>query len=57
MKPKYHKELEQYGRCLCFRIDGVTTKSNESSDDVLDLVKTLFKEAKVDILESAINHS
>ena len=57
MKPKYHKELEQYGRCLCLRIDGITTKSNESSDDVLDFVKSLFKEAKVDFLELAIDRS
>ena len=57
MKPKYHKELEKYGRCLCLRIDGITTKSNESSDDVLDLVKSLFKEAKVDFLESTIDRS
>ena len=44
-----HQELEQYGRRLCLRIDGVPTKANESSDDVLDSVKSLFKEAKVDI--------
>ena len=49
-----HEELEQYGRRLCLRIDGVPTKANESSDDVLDSVKSLFKEAKVDIPESII---
>ena len=52
-----HEELEQYGRCLCLRIDGVLTKTNESSDDVLDSVKSLFKEAKVDISESAIDRA
>ena len=52
-----HEELEQYGRCLCLRIDGVLTKTNESSDDVLDSVKSLFKEAKVDILESVIDRA
>ena len=50
-----HEELEQYGRRLCLRIDGVPTKTNESSDDVLDSVKSLFKEAKVDIPESIID--
>ena len=50
-----HEELEQYGRRLCFRIDGVPTKTKESSDDVLGSVKSLFKEAKVDIPESVID--
>ena len=40
-----HEELEQYGKRLCLRIDGVPTKTNKSSDDVLDSVKSLFKEA------------
>ena len=52
-----HVELEQYGRRLCLRIDGVPTKANESSDDVLDSVKSLFKEAKVDIPESVIDRA
>ena len=52
-----HKELEQYGRRLCLRIDGVPTKANESSDDALDSVKSLFKEAKVDIPESIIDRA
>ena len=49
------KKLKQYGRRLCFRINGVPTKANESSDNVLDSVKFLFKEAKVDIVESVID--
>ena len=52
-----HEELEQYGRRLCLRIDGVPTKANESSDDVLDSVKSLFKEAKEDIPESVIDRA
>ena len=52
-----HEELEQYGRRPCLRIDGVPTKTNESSDDVLDSVKSLFKEAKVDTPESAIDRA
>ena len=52
-----HKKLEQHSRRLCLRIDGVPTKTNESSDDVLDSVKSLFKEAKVDIPESVIDRA
>ena len=52
-----HEELEQYGRRLCLLIDGVPTKTKESSDDVLDSVKSLFKEAKVDIPESVIDRA
>ena len=50
-----HEELEQYGRSLCLRIDGVSTKTSESSDDALDFVNSLFREAKVDIPESVID--
>ena len=42
-----NEELEQYGRRLCLRIDGVPTVKNESSDDILEFTKSLFKEAKV----------
>ena len=52
-----HEELEQYGRRLCLRIDEIPTKTNDSSDDVLDSVKSLFKEAKVDIPESVIDRT
>ena len=52
-----HEESEQYDRSLCLRIDGVPTKTNESSDDVLDSVKYLFKEAKVDIPESVTDRA
>ena len=47
-----HEELERYGGHLC-----VPTKTNESSDDVLDSVKSLFKEAKVDIPETVIDRA
>ena len=52
-----HEKLEQYGRRLCLQINDVHTKTNESSDDVLDSVKSLFKEAKVDIPESIIDRA
>ena len=52
-----NEELEQYGSCLYLRIDGVPTKTSESSDDVSDSVKSLFQEAKVDISESVIDRA
>ena len=42
-----NEELEQYGRCLCLRIEGVPTEKNESSDDELEFTKSLLKEPKV----------
>ena len=36
---------------VCPRIYGVRSKTKELSDDVLHSVKSLFKEAKVDISE------
>ena len=51
------EELEQYGRCLCLQIDGVPTKTNESRDDVLDSVKSLFNVAKLDIPELVIDRA
>ena len=52
-----HTESEQYGRRLCLQIDSVHTKTNESSDDVLDFLNSLFKETKVDIPKSVIPNS
>ena len=40
---------------VCPRIYGERTKTKKSSDYVLDTVKSLFKEAKVDIAESVID--
>ena len=42
-----NEESEQYCRRLCLRIDGVPTIKNESSNDVFELKKSLFKEAKI----------
>ena len=50
-----HQELEQYGRRLCLQINDIPTKTKKLSDDVLDSMKSLVKEAKVDIPESVIN--
>ena len=44
-----NKELEQYGRRLCIRINGIPTVENETSDEVLEKVKSLIKETSCDI--------
>ena len=44
-----NEELEQYGRRLCLRVDGIPAVSNETSDDVMNFTKSLFKEAKVSV--------
>ena len=40
---------------VCPRIYRERTKTKKSSDDVLDIVKSLFKEAKVDVVGSVID--
>ena len=44
-----NEELEQCGRRLCLRVDDIPAENNESSDDVINLTKSLFKEAKVSV--------
>ena len=39
------EELEQYGRRLCLRIDGVPSTDKETSDEVLEKVKSLASES------------
>ena len=51
------EKLEQYGRRLCLRIDGLSTVQNESSDDVLELTKSLFKEAKVAVPDNVLDRA
>ena len=43
-------DVEQYGRRLCLRIDGVTVKNNESADLILEDVKAMFEEAGIDMM-------
>ena len=50
-----NEELEQYGRRLCLRIDGVPAVKYESSDDVLEFTKSLFKEAKVAVPDNVLD--
>ena len=52
-----NEELEQYGRRLCLRVDGIPTENNESSDDVINLTKSLFKEAKVSVPENVLDRA
>ena len=50
-----NKELKKYGRCLCLRIDGVSTLKDESNDDLLEFTKSLFKEANVAALNNVLD--
>ena len=52
-----NEELEQYGRRLCLRIDGVPTVKDESSDDVLEFTKSLFKEANVAVPDAVLDRA
>ena len=52
-----NEELEQYGRRLCLRIDGVPTVKNESSDDVLEFTKSQFKEAKIEVPDNVLDRA
>ena len=49
------EELEQYGRRLCLRINGVPVKSDESSDDVLKYIKEMFDEGELSIPDTVID--
>ena len=51
-----NEELEQYGKRLCLGIDSVPTVKDESSDDVLEFTKSLFKEAKVVVTYTVLDH-
>ena len=52
-----NEELEQYGKHLCLRINGVPTVKNESSDGVLEFTKSLFKEAKVTAPDNVLDRA
>ena len=51
------EELEQYGRRLCLRIDGVPSEEKETSEDVLKKVMTLCSDAEVDIPDMAFDRA
>ena len=52
-----NKELEQYGRRLCIRVEGICTTDNETSEEVLKKVQSLIKEAECDIPDTAIDRA
>ena len=47
------EELEQYGRRLCLRIDGVPTEEKETSKDLLQKIMSLCSDAEIDIPDMA----
>ena len=51
------EENEQYGRRLCLRIKGLPKKTKESANDVLQQVRDLFQEAKVEIPEAVLDRA
>lgn len=50
-----NEELEEYGTRLCVRIDGVPTVDNNTSDEVLDKVKSLIEQISYDISDGVSN--
>ena len=51
------EEVEQYGRRLCLRIDGLPVDNNERSEDVLEKVKTKWVESGINIPDSVIDRA
>ena len=50
-------ELEQYGRRLCIRTDGVLMAENEKSNDVLPNIKSIIEESSSEIPDVAIDRT
>ena len=48
-------ELEQYGRRVCLRVEGVERKVNEKSEEVLGKVIKIIKESEAEIPESVLD--
>ena len=53
----HKEELEQYGRRLCLHVDGVPTVKDKLNDDVLEVTKSLFIEAKVAFPYNVLDHA
>ena len=51
------EEVKQYGRRICLRIDGLPVDDNESSEDVLEKVKTKWVESGINIPDSVIDRA
>ena len=52
-----NEELQQYGRRLCLRKEGVPSVENKSSDDDLDQVKSLITESECEIPDVVIDRA
>ena len=52
-----NEELQQYGRRLCLRKEGVPSVENKSSDDDLDKVKSLITESECEIPNVVIDRA
>ena len=52
-----NKELEQYGKRLCLRIEGLPTVKDESSNDVLEFTKSMFKEGKLSVSDNVLDRA
>ena len=52
-----NEELEQCSRRRCLRINGVPTVKNQSSDDLLEFTKSLFKGAKVTVPDNVLDRA
>ena len=50
-------ELEHYSPRQCLRIDGIKKEDDETSAEVLNIVKNCFKEAEVDIPNHIIDRA
>ena len=50
-------ELEQYGRRVCLRIEGVEHQANEKSEEVLEKVVNIIKEPETEILKSVLDRA
>ena len=51
------EELEQYSRRLCLKIDGVPSTDKETSDEVIEKVKSLASESGCDIPDVVIDRA
>ena len=52
-----NEELEQYSRRLYLRTEGVPPVENESSDDVLDKMKSIITESRCEIPDVVIDRA
>ena len=51
------EELEQYGRRLCLRFEGIPTEKNETSDKVLHKIMGICKDSGVEIPDTVIDRA